>query len=91
MPKLLTLEEWAAHVYETPPSLSTLRRWTRQGRIFLAPELHGKTYRLVSNAVYVDTRKKALSNKSLSTRPLAEGGLLKKLLANEQIEAKKRQ
>ncbi|WP_080923906.1 excisionase [Klebsiella variicola] len=60
MAKLLTLEEWASRTYETPPSLSSLRRWAREGRIYPAPELHGKTYRVHPDAVYVDISKKAL-------------------------------
>ncbi|WP_370514858.1 excisionase [Pantoea sp. M_5] len=31
MAKLLTLTEWASETYSQPPSLSTLRRWAREG------------------------------------------------------------
>ncbi|MGS6172769.1 excisionase, partial [Enterobacter hormaechei] len=34
MGNLVKLQEWADEVYTTPPSLSTLRRWTREGRIY---------------------------------------------------------
>ncbi|QLY50295.1 excisionase [Citrobacter freundii] len=60
MAKLLKLQEWASRVYETPPSLSTLRRWCREGRIYPAPERHGKEYRLVPDSIYVSPSKKNL-------------------------------
>ncbi|WP_462182803.1 excisionase [Klebsiella variicola] len=43
MAKLLTLLQWACAHYETPPSLSTLRRWTREGRIYPALSCTGKS------------------------------------------------
>ncbi|MGC8401377.1 excisionase [Enterobacter mori] len=45
MAKLINLQEWAAEVYTTP-SHSTLRRLTREGRIYPAPELYGKEYKV---------------------------------------------
>lgn len=73
MAKLLNLQEWAAEVYTTPPSLSTLRRWTREGRIYPAPELHGKEYKVQPDAIYVDPRKKicALNRNTPNCRPAA--------------------
>ncbi|WP_417642212.1 excisionase [Enterobacter kobei] len=41
-----------------PPSLSTLRRWAREGRIYPAPEIHGKEYKVVPDAVYVSPSKR---------------------------------
>ena len=75
MAKLLNLQEWAAEVYTTPPSLSTLRRWTREGRIYPAPELHGKEYKVQPDAIYVDPRKKNLRAKPKHTK-LPSGGTL---------------
>jgi len=62
--KLLNLQEWASRVYETPPSLSTLRRWAREGRIYPAPEIHGKEYKVIPDAIYVSPSKK---NQRLNT------------------------
>ncbi|WP_410733836.1 excisionase [Citrobacter portucalensis] len=62
--KLLNLQEWASRVYETPPSLSTLRRWAREGRIYPAPEIHGKEYKVSPDAIYVSSSKK---NQRLNT------------------------
>lgn len=64
MAKLLNLQEWASRVYETPPSLSTLRRWAREGRIYPAPEIHGKEYKVSPDAIYVSPSKK---NQRLNT------------------------
>ena len=42
MANLLTLEEWASRTYETPPSLSSLRCWAREGGLTLRRNLAGK-------------------------------------------------
>lgn len=57
MTKLINLIEWANKTYSKPPSLSTLRRWVREGKIYPAPELHGKEYKLTPEAMYVTPRK----------------------------------
>lgn len=57
MAKLLNLQEWANSTYSTPPSLSTLRRWVREGRIYPCPQLHGKEYKLHPDSVYISPRK----------------------------------
>lgn len=54
MQKMLTLEEWAAATYETPPNIHTLRRWARERKIYPPPQKHGKTYRVVPGAQYQD-------------------------------------
>ncbi|MEW8792305.1 excisionase [Klebsiella michiganensis] len=79
MAKLLNLLEWAAEVYTTPPSLSTLRRWTREGRIYPAPELHGKEYKVQPDAIYVDPRKKNMRAKPKHTKLPSGGTLLERL------------
>lgn len=63
MAKLMNLLEWANSVYSTPPSLSTLRRWCREGRIYPAPERHGKEYRLLPDSIYVDQAKRTYALK----------------------------
>lgn len=53
MPKL-TLEEWAADQFRTPPSASTLRAWVRDGRIQPKPVKCGRRYYVEDNAAYVE-------------------------------------
>ncbi|ENZ4282613.1 TPA: excisionase [Citrobacter amalonaticus] len=90
MAKLLNLQEWAAEVYTTPPSLSTLRRWTREGRIFPAPELHGKEYKVQPDAIYVDPRKKNLRVKPKHTKLPSGGTLLERLTHGEKASTLRR-
>lgn len=49
---LMTLEEWADDHFRTPPSLNTLRKWAREGRIAPAPIKHGRSYYVESDAQY---------------------------------------
>lgn len=79
MAKLLDLQEWAALVYSHPPSLSTLRRWVREGRIYPCPERHGKKYKLEADAIYVDPRKSMMVRKTTSISPPKKGSLVEKL------------
>lgn len=51
---MLTLEEWAADHYRTPPSASTLRAWVKEGRIKPRPVKHGKRYYVESEAAYIE-------------------------------------
>ena len=45
MPKLIKLDTWAREQYgDDAPSSATLRRWANSGRLFPAPELHGKCW-----------------------------------------------
>lgn len=90
MAKLLNLQEWAAEVYTTPPSLSTLRRWTREGRIYPAPELHGKEYKVQPDAIYVDPRKKNLRAKQKHTKLPSGGTLLERLTHGEKASTLRR-
>lgn len=53
--KLITLEDWARAKYgERAPFIGTLRRWARDGKIFPAPQKHGRSYFLPATARYVD-------------------------------------
>lgn len=90
MAKLLNLQEWAAEVYTTPPSLSTLRRWTREGRIYPAPELHGKEYKVQPDAIYVDPRKKNLRAKPKHIKLPSSGTLLERLTHGEKASTLRR-
>ncbi|MDI2595559.1 excisionase [Pseudomonas sp. N3-W] len=48
----VTLDEWAAAEFKTPPSPNTLRKWAREGRIAPAPIKHGRSYYVESDAHY---------------------------------------
>ncbi|WP_142475216.1 excisionase [Klebsiella oxytoca] len=90
MTKLLNLQEWATEVYTTPPPLSTLRRWTREGRIYPAPELHGKQYKVRPDAIYVDPRKKNMRAKPKHTKLPSGGTLLERLTHGEKASTLRR-
>ncbi|MBJ8823560.1 excisionase [Citrobacter europaeus] len=90
MAKLLNLLEWANSTYSTPPSLSTLRRWAREGRIFPAPELHGKEYKVQPDAIYVDPSKKNLRPKAKRIALPAGGTLLERLTHDEKASSLRR-
>lgn len=90
MAKLLNLQEWANTTYSTPPSLSTLRRWAREGRIFPAPELHGKEYKVQPDATYVDPRKKNLRAKPKHLTLPVGGSLLERLTHGEKASSLRR-
>ena len=90
MAKLLNLLEWANSTYPTPPSLSTLRRWAREGRIFPAPELHGKEYKVQPDAIYVDPSKKNLRHKAKHLALPTGGTLLERLTHGEKASSLRR-
>lgn len=90
MAKLLTLLQWADANYEKPPSLSTLRRWTREGRIYPAPELHGKEYKVIPEACYVDPSKKKLKPKPKNFDVPRNGTLLERLTHGEKARSLRR-
>lgn len=52
--KLITLQEWASSTFEQPPSVYTLRRWVKDGKIYPAPKKIGRTYYVQPGAQYVD-------------------------------------
>ncbi|EFT6240280.1 excisionase [Shigella flexneri] len=55
---LVTLKTWGKLRYpDNPPSISTPRRWARNGNIYPAPELHGRSYRVVPEAFYINPNK----------------------------------
>lgn len=53
--KLMPLEAWARAKYgEHAPSIYTLRRWCKNGRIYPIPEKHGAKYFVTENARYIE-------------------------------------
>ena len=53
-PKLITLEAWVAQTYGDALNIETARRWCRHGRIYPAPQKHGRSYFLAPDARYTD-------------------------------------
>jgi len=84
MAKLLTLTEWASETYSQPPSLFTLRRWAREGRIYPCPELHGKEYRLHPEAVYLNPRKRVRHANALSHRVIGRNLLMEIVIYDQK-------
>lgn len=70
----LTLAEWAADHFRTPPSPNTLRKWAREGRITPPPIKHGRNYYVEPNAHYwePEERGRRTSGGSLIERIQAE-------------------
>lgn len=56
-PKLISLEHWLQAIYgEDAPTIDTARRWCRDGRIYPAPQKHGRSYFIAPDARYTDLR-----------------------------------
>lgn len=53
----LTLAEWAADHFKTPPSPNTLRKWAREGCITPKPVKHGRNYYVEANSHYLEPEK----------------------------------
>lgn len=70
----LTLAEWAADHFRTPPSINTLRKWAREGRIAPPPIKHGRSYYVEPNSYYREVEKlgRRTSGGSLIERIKAE-------------------
>jgi len=55
---MMPLEDWAELIYGgSAPSIHTLRRWAREGRIQPAPQKHGRMYFVRQDATYLDSRR----------------------------------
>jgi hypothetical protein len=57
MSQKVTLEKWGEDSFAPPPSLSTLRKWAREGRISPAPVKHGRSYYVDPDAHYTEPEK----------------------------------
>ncbi|WP_337021803.1 excisionase [Pantoea anthophila] len=84
MAQLLNLTEWLSETSSQPPSLSTLRRWAREGRIYPCPELHGKEYRLHPEAVYLNPRKRVRNVNAHSHSVLERNLLMEKVIYDQK-------
>lgn len=61
----ITLAAWAAKRYDPAPSLWVLRKWVRNGELYPAPELVGKTY-------YIDDKAERVTASTLPHGSLAD-------------------
>jgi hypothetical protein len=57
MSKKIPLKTWGASKYDPPPSIHTLRKWTREYRIFPLPEKVGREYYVDPEARFIDPNK----------------------------------
>ncbi|MCW8884769.1 MAG: hypothetical protein OQK12_05870 [Motiliproteus sp.] len=53
MERSISLREWDKRKFEKPHSMSTLRKWAREGYIKPQPELVGSRYEVLPSASYV--------------------------------------
>lgn len=53
-PTFITLEAWIEQTYGGAVKIGTARRWCREGRIYPAPQKHGRQYFLAPEARYTD-------------------------------------
>lgn len=64
-PRKIGLQTWLKLTYgEDAPTKYTGRRWCKAGKIYPAPEKHGREWMLAPDAIYVD----AAHNDSLIER-----------------------
>ncbi|WP_215787903.1 excisionase [Pantoea dispersa] len=84
MAKLLTLTEWASETYSQPPSLSAMRRWAREGRIYPCPELQGKECRLHPQAIYLNPHKRARNPNVHSHSVVRDNLLMEKVIYDQK-------
>lgn len=60
-PKRISLETWLKATYgDDAPSIDTARRWVRAGKIYPAPEKHGRSYFVYPWARYTEQPKSRL-------------------------------
>lgn len=53
--RLIPLDVWATERYgEHMPTVATLRRWARDGKIYPLPKKHGRCYWVSERAQYVN-------------------------------------
>lgn len=50
--KFIPLSTWAKNLFDPPPSIHTLRRWCREGRIAPLPEFVGREWYVREDAKY---------------------------------------
>ncbi|HBM2813507.1 TPA: excisionase [Enterobacter hormaechei subsp. xiangfangensis] len=73
-----------------PEAAGSASARARQGRIYPAPELHGKEYKVQPDAIYVDPRKKNLRARPKHTKLPSGGTLLERLTHGEKASTLRR-
>lgn len=81
MAKLITLTEWCEQHYKDKlPTIQTLQRWARAGKIYPAPEKHGREYRVREDAVYINPNDYQTSRKILAQQNGFNSDLVRKII-----------
>lgn len=71
--KLVTLAKWSSLNFDPPPSLNTVRKWARDGRIEPPPPIkHGRSYYVDPDARYVPMERHRTPPGSLVERIMAD-------------------
>ncbi|MGQ5289771.1 excisionase [Pectobacterium actinidiae] len=81
MGKLITLNEWCDRNYSgKQPTIQTLQRWARAGKIYPAPEKHGREYRVSEDAVFVNPKDYKLSRRIIAERKGFNSDLVRRII-----------
>ncbi|QHP80681.1 excisionase [Pectobacterium odoriferum] len=86
MGKLITLNEWRERRYskDSLPTIQTVQRWARAGKIYPTPEIQGREYRVSEDAVFINPK-----DYKLSRRIIAESNGFNSELVRKIIDGKK--
>ncbi|MBA5202231.1 excisionase [Pectobacterium brasiliense] len=82
MGKLITLNEWGKRHYsnDSLPTIQTLQRWARAGKIYPAPEIQGREYRVHEDAVYINPKDYKLSRRIIAERKGFNSDLVRRII-----------
>lgn len=81
MGKLITLNEWCDRNYSgNQPTIQTLQRWARAGKIYPAPEKHGREYRVSEDAVFINPKDYKLSRRIIAEKKGFNSDLVRKII-----------
>ncbi|UMB78834.1 excisionase [Dickeya fangzhongdai] len=87
MGKLITLTEWCEHNYSgNKPTIQTLQRWARAGKIYPAPEKHGREYRVHEDAVFINPKNYSLSRQIISEQKGFNSELVRKIIHGKKAD-----
>lgn len=82
MGKLITLNEWRYLRYskDSLPTIQTLQRWARAGKIYPTPEKHGREYRVSEDAVFINPKDYKLSRRIIAERKGFNSDLVRRII-----------
>ena len=72
--KMITLKAWASLNFDPVPSMNTVRKWARDGRLVPTPIKHGRSYYIVPDAQYAPVDKFPVPRGNLLERVHAARG-----------------